>query len=78
MNMQQVDRYKETRVEVVSTLKEGAISSLLANYVVKSEALEGAPMVDVEETFSSDSNEKAPTSTTANAASLVYLHSRYA
>lgn len=52
-------------MELVSALKEGATSSLLGVPVVKLEAAKGVLVVDVEETFSSDSKEKATTSTFA-------------
>ena len=43
-----MERYWETRIELISALKEGAISSLMAVLEVKSEVLEGAYVVDVE------------------------------
>lgn len=46
-------------MKLVSTLKEGTTSSLLAVLVVKLEALEKTHVMDVEETFFGDPKEKA-------------------
>jgi hypothetical protein len=48
MELRQVERYWETRVELVSALKEGATSSLMAVPEVKTEVQEGVYVVDVE------------------------------
>lgn len=64
-------------MELLSTLMKGATLSLLAVRVVKSEALEGAPVMDVEEVFLADSKEKAPSSAFASAMDPVHPLSRY-
>ena len=48
MELREVERYWETRVELVSALKEGTASSLMAGPHVKSEVSEGIFVVDVE------------------------------
>ena len=48
MELRQVERYWETRVELVSALKEGAVSSLMAIPDVKLEVPEGIYVMDVE------------------------------
>lgn len=73
-----MERYWVTWVDLVFALKEDAIFSLLVVHVVKSEALEGVPVVDVEITFSSDPKEKAHASVDASVAGLVLSFSRYA
>ena len=47
MELRQVERYWETWLELVSALKEGAASSLMAVSEVKMEGQEGVYMVDV-------------------------------
>lgn len=64
-------------MELVSTLKEGATSSLLAVYMVESEVAKGAPMMGVEETFSIDSKEKTLTSASASTIGPVHPLSHY-
>jgi hypothetical protein len=53
MELHEEDRYWETRVELVSALKEGATSSLMAIPEVKLEVPEGIYVIDVEGVFPS-------------------------
>lgn len=65
-------------MELVSILKENATSSLLVVYVIQSKAPNRAPIMHVEEIFSSDPKEKASASTFASTTSLVHPLFHYA
>ena len=73
-----MERYWETHVELVSTLKEGATSSSLAPLVVKMEQVESVFVVDVEEAFPSEPREKILASASASTLSPIFPLSRYA
>jgi hypothetical protein len=49
MELRKVERYWETRIQLVFALKEGVASSLIAGHEVKSEVPEGVFVVNVEE-----------------------------
>ena len=71
-------RYLETRVKLVSALKEGATSSSLATPIVKIEQMEGVFVVDVEGTFFNEPKKKVHASTSTSTSSPVFLLFGYA
>ena len=66
MELREVERYGETRVELVSTLKEGAASNLMAVLQVKSEVPEGIYVVDVEGASPGDKDSAPVTASTSS------------
>ena len=78
MELRQVERYWETRVELVSALKEGAASSLMAVPEVKSEVPEGVYVVDVEGASPGEPKDKGSAPTAASTSSPILPLSRYA
>ena len=77
MELHQVKRYWETRVELVSALKEGATSSLMTVLKVKTKVLEGVYVVDVEEASFDEPRAKGYTPTAASTSSPTLPLSRY-
>ena len=78
MELREVERYYETRVELISTLKEGAPSSLMAVLEVKSEVPEGVYVVDVEGASLGKPKDKGSAPAAASTSSPILLLSRYA
>jgi hypothetical protein len=78
MELRQIERYWETRVELVSALKEGATSSLMAVPEVKTEVPEGAIAVDVEEASHDEPRATGYAPAAASTSSPVLPLSRYA
>jgi hypothetical protein len=78
MELREVERYWEIRVELVSAFKEGATSSLMAVLEVKTELPEGVYMVDVEGAFPGEPLLKGYAPATASTSSPSLPISRYA
>jgi hypothetical protein len=78
MELRGVERYWETRVELVSALKEGAASSFMAVPEVKMEVQEGVYVVDVEGASLINSTAQGQALAAASASSPVLLLFRYA
>ena len=72
------EQYWETRVELVSTLKEGATSSLMADPEVKSEVPDGIYVVDVEGASHGELLPKGPALVMMSTSSQILPLSRYA
>ena len=78
MELRQVERYWETRVEFVSALKEGATSSLMAVLEIKPEVSKGVCVVDMEGDPLGEPKDMGPTLTAANTLSPIIPLSPYA
>lgn len=72
MVLHQVERYWKTRVELVSMLMEGAISSSLAPPVVKTEQAQSVFVVDVEGVFFNEPREKVFAFASASMSSPIF------
>lgn len=77
MELRQVKRYSEMLVELVSALKEGTTSSLLAAPMIKTNPTEDVFVVNVEGRFPSESKEKVIASTSISTSNMVFPLSRY-
>ena len=73
-----MERYWEIRVELVSSLKEGATSGLMTVHEVKSEVPEGIYVMDVEGASYGEPLAKGLAHTTAITSSPILPLSRYA
>ena len=78
MELCQVERYWETQVALVSALKEGSTSSLMAVSEVKSEVPEGVYVVNVQGISPSEPKDKGSAPTVASTLSPILPLSRYA
>ena len=78
MELPQVEQHRETRVELVSVLKEGAASSSLVAPVVKPAQAEGVVVVDVEGSFPGGPKDKALASASVSTSNLSLPLARYA
>ena len=78
MELGEVERYCETRVELISALKKGATSSLMIVSEVKSEVPEGVYVVDVEGDSLGEPKGKGHAPTTASTSCPILPLSRYA
>ena len=72
MELGQVERYWETRVELVSALKEGEASSLMAVFEVKSEVPEEIYKVDVKGDFLGKPKDKGHAPAMASTSSPIF------
>ena len=71
MKLREMERYWETRVELLSALKEDVVSSLMAVPEVKSEVSEGVYVVDVEGASPSEPNDKGSAPAAASTSSPI-------
>lgn len=78
MELRQVEWNQETRVKMVSILKENTTSSSLATLVAKTEQAKGVFVVDVKGTFLNEPKEKVFASISISMLSLIILLSCYA
>ena len=78
MELREVERYWETRVELVSALKEGATSSLMAVPKTKSEVPEEVYVVNVEGASLGEPKDKGSTPAAASTLSPILPLFRYA
>ena len=78
MKLREVERFLETRVELVSALKQGVASNLMAVPEVKLEVPEGVYVVDVEGASPGEPKDKDFASATARTSSPILPLSRYA
>ena len=78
MELRQMERYWKTWIELVSALKEGATSSLMAVPKVKSEVLEGIYVVDVEGASLDEPKDKGSAPAAGSTSSPFFSLFRYA
>lgn len=72
-----MEQYWESRMELVSALKEGAASNSLATHVLKTKQSEGIFILDVEGTLPDEPKKKDLASASASTLRPIFPLSRY-